>query len=276
MLEKRRSRVAQRDKTGNELVVDYTLLRTAVGLVTALLPFVLVISAAVNSEPWPQSLSGYYYTISRNVLVGALCGIGVFLVAYRGYDPLDRWIAVLAGVFAIGVAFFPTSHPSFSPRFIGYLHQFFATALMISLAVMALQFTRTVSSKGQSLGEQLRHLWNALCGKGKVSPTREDVEAAKEARAASDPDAAMAAGLEELPDPVERNLKRIRNRIYIFCSRLILVLIVVAFVQNFIPVHWHLFFFCEVALLETFAVSWFVKGQSLLFRDPAKPPIGNS
>jgi hypothetical protein len=74
----------------------------------------------------------------RNVLVEALCVIGVFLMAYAGYDELDRWITNLAGLFALGVAFFPTSHPSFHPKIIGDFHYyFFAAASMISLALMA-------------------------------------------------------------------------------------------------------------------------------------------
>jgi hypothetical protein len=28
----------------------------------------------------------------RNIFVGALCALGVFLGAYNGYDEVDRWI----------------------------------------------------------------------------------------------------------------------------------------------------------------------------------------
>jgi hypothetical protein len=102
-----------------------------------LLLFVLLVGNIVISGELPGSVSGYYYTGMWNVLVGALCVIGVFLMAYAGYDELDRWITNLAGLFTLGVAFFPTSHPSFHPKIIGDFHYFFAAASMISLALMA-------------------------------------------------------------------------------------------------------------------------------------------
>jgi len=36
-----------------------------------------------------DSISSYYYTDMRDVLVGSLCAIGVFLWSYRGYDDPD-------------------------------------------------------------------------------------------------------------------------------------------------------------------------------------------
>jgi len=267
VLLKRRIRTTERDESDKALVLDYRMLRTAIGAVTALLPLLLVLSAAANSEQWPESLSGYYYTVSRNLLVGALCAIGVFLVAYMGYDPLDRCVTVIAGVCAIGVAFFPTSRPSFQPHFIGIFHQVFSTGLMVAMGIMALQFTRTGSSKGQMLLQQLKHLWNAFCGK--VAPTREDAKAATQALAVTDPDAELQDDQRKRLVSLQKTIqKRLRNRVYVVCSRLILLLIAFAYIQNFIPVHWHLFFWCEVGLLETFAVAWFVKGGLLLLRDP--------
>jgi hypothetical protein len=57
-------------------------------------------------------MSGYYYTGMHNIFVGALCALGVFLVAYNGYDDLDRWITNIAGAAAIIVALFPTKPAS--------------------------------------------------------------------------------------------------------------------------------------------------------------------
>lgn len=263
----RRIRITEWDEADKALVLDYRILRTAIGTVTALLPLFLVISAAANSEPWPQSLSGYYYSVSRNLLVGALCAIGVFLVAYMGYDLLDRCITVIAGVCAIGVAFFPTSRPSFQPHFIGIFHQVFATGLMVAMGIMALQFTRTSPTEGQSPFQQLKHLWDALWGE--VAPTSEEAGAATRALETTNPHAELPDDQRKTRASLQKTIqKRRRNRVYIVCSRLIFLLIAFAYIQNFIPVQWHLFFWCEVALLETFAVAWFVKGGLLLLRDP--------
>src|SRR5271166_5342048 len=84
-------------------------LRQIVGWIGTLLPIVLLVGNAVTSStPRPDSISGYYYTDMRNILVGSLCALGVFLVAYLGYDDVDRWITNIAGFAAIGVAFCPT------------------------------------------------------------------------------------------------------------------------------------------------------------------------
>ena len=44
----------------------------------------------------------------RNIFIGTLCALGVFLAAYEGYDDVDRWITNVAGFGAIGVALCPT------------------------------------------------------------------------------------------------------------------------------------------------------------------------
>ncbi len=85
-------------------------LRQIVGWIGTLLPIVLLVGVAISStESRPDSMSGYYYTDMRNIFVGALCALGVFLGAYDGYDV--RWIAGLPtspSLCAIGVAFCPT------------------------------------------------------------------------------------------------------------------------------------------------------------------------
>ena len=80
-------------------------LRQTVGWIGTLLPAVLIVGVAVSSTASrPGSMSGYYYTDMRNIFVGALCALGVFLGAYAGYDDVDRWITNIAGIGAIGVA----------------------------------------------------------------------------------------------------------------------------------------------------------------------------
>src|SRR5260370_42614151 len=61
-------------------------------------------------------MSGYYYTHMRNVFVGALCALGIFLIAYDGYDEDDRLVTNAAGICAIGAAFCPTKPPVCPPH----------------------------------------------------------------------------------------------------------------------------------------------------------------
>ena len=119
----------------DSLVLSYLTLRKAVGIIGFALPFVLAIAG-----PGIQgSISCYYYTDMRNVLVGSLCAIGVFLMSTRGYDLRDEIAGRLACVFAIGVAFFPTSPCDGTKRgVIGYLHISLATLLFLTLAYFSI------------------------------------------------------------------------------------------------------------------------------------------
>jgi hypothetical protein len=53
-------------------------------------------------------MSVYYHTGMRDIFVGSICAIALFLFFYRGYDRWDDISADLAGFSALGVAFFPT------------------------------------------------------------------------------------------------------------------------------------------------------------------------
>ena len=98
------------------LAWSYLALRKAIGGLGTSLPFVLSLGAIIVFKTGMQaSLSDYYYTGMRDVFVGTLCAIGVFLFSYEGYtgkDDNDNLVGNFAGVFAIGVALFPTDLPS--------------------------------------------------------------------------------------------------------------------------------------------------------------------
>src|SRR5437899_11536622 len=69
------------------VVLSYLGLRRAVGMIGFLLPVVLAIGKIVLESPGLQhSISAYYYTVVRDVFVGSLCAIGVFLASTQGYD----------------------------------------------------------------------------------------------------------------------------------------------------------------------------------------------
>ena len=155
-------------------LISYLTLRKFVGLIGILLPFALVIIhiALAHQAVLLGSVSGYYYTDVRGVLVGSLCAIGVFLFAYRGYDNWDfiNWDNVLtnlAGVFAIGVALFPTApvNPSAQARDISYVHLTCAGLLFTALAVISFWlFTRTDPATGRSEQKKIRDLIYRGCG----------------------------------------------------------------------------------------------------------------
>jgi len=67
------------------LTYSYLALRKAVGWIGMLLPFVLMcgVSLIFKSDIKLQNISMYYYTGMRDVFVGALCAIGLFLFFYK-------------------------------------------------------------------------------------------------------------------------------------------------------------------------------------------------
>ena len=150
-------------------LISYLTLRKFIGLIGILLPFALVIinMLLVRKVIMQGSMSGYYYTDVRGVLVGSLCAIGVFLFAYRGYGGWDDALTDAAGLFAIGVALFPTApaNPSPEARNIGYVHLTCAGLLFAVLAVIALwQFTKTEPGTERTAQKRKRDLVYRICG----------------------------------------------------------------------------------------------------------------
>ena len=94
----------------NSLVMSYLDLRKAVGSIGLALPFVLVLGRILLEDSGIlSSISAYYYSVMGDVFVGSFCAIGVFFLSYRGYTRRDSIAGVVAAVFAIGVALFPTA-----------------------------------------------------------------------------------------------------------------------------------------------------------------------
>jgi hypothetical protein len=223
------------------LATNYLYLRQVVGWLGTLLPLILLtanpiaLSIEHSSCGWlPGSVSSYYYSPARNIFVGALCALGLFLIAYVGADLGDRVITDLAGVFALGVAFFPTTPTVTSPasatcetvsqlssrqQVIGDIHAVSSVLFFLFLAWMAIRFTTTDS-----------------------------------------------------PRPSPPQLRR--NRIYWICAIVILACVVAEVVTNFLPVSlrppFPYLFLYEAVGICAFGVSWFVDGQTLIgaLKDP--------
>jgi hypothetical protein len=132
----------EQDPTNSPLVRSYLTLRKAIGIIGIGLPIVLIIGKTLLEGPGLQhSVSGYYHTMMRDVLVGSLCAIGVFLWSYRGYDRRDDFLSNLAGASAVGVALFPTppkSDATALDEFVGWLHVMFAASFFIILAIFSI------------------------------------------------------------------------------------------------------------------------------------------
>ena len=137
------------DSAGKEaLVFSYLTLRTAIGILGIALPIVVSLGARIIFGTGLQgSISAYYYTGMRDVLVGTLWAIGFFLLSYKGYAPIDNILSNFACLFAVGISLFPTTPEGVATSkeiVIGYFHLFFAGGFFLILIVFCLHlFTKT-------------------------------------------------------------------------------------------------------------------------------------
>lgn len=159
-------------------VISFRATRRAVGWLGVSLPFVLWIGGALTTRCDLQpSISHYYYTNMREVFVGILCAVSLFLFTYKGHSKLDSYAANLAGIFALGVAIFPTDiivgygcqqpvRSIFSWGIHNTLHFSSAALFFVVLACMSLfLFTKSNKPKSEwSAPKRRRNKTYIVCG----------------------------------------------------------------------------------------------------------------
>lgn len=215
--------------------LSYFAERRAAGYIGIALPVLVLLYDRIAMSCVPSSISGSYHTDARNIFVGSLCAVGVFLVCSIGYKE-DKWWSILAGVLAVTVAFCPTnvdgackvdgaSNPEWTPA----VHGIAACALFLVFTYFCL-----------------------------VLFTRTQVNGAIKKRPA----------LKEL-----RGAKKQRNIVYIVCGWIMLAAIgvfalfsIVAAVHKDFTEPRYLVFGVEWVCLWSFGFAWLVKGQQL-FKD---------
>lgn len=149
------------------LVLSYLSLRRSIGAIGMALPFALALGGLlVASTSLQTSVSRYYHTALRDVLVGSLCAIAVFLWSYYGYDRRDRIAGNLACVFALAVALFPTA-PENPTRFdlaISRVHAIAAGGFFLTLAYFSLVLFRLSDDPSPTKRKLQRNLVYEACG----------------------------------------------------------------------------------------------------------------
>ncbi len=106
-----RSRLAQWTQPANSTAVrNYLTLRKLIGILGIALPWAMWLGEAglCPGAARQPTISAYYYTLTRDIFVGILWALGVFLICYRGTRAADDFVSTVAGVSAILVALFPT------------------------------------------------------------------------------------------------------------------------------------------------------------------------
>ncbi|MDQ2088885.1 hypothetical protein [Marimonas arenosa] len=107
-----------------EIVDNFYRVRRALGYLGFSMPFLLLAVGFVFGKAEP-SISDYYHTILRDIFVGTLTAIGVFLICYTGFrrDERERFsddlVTTVAGISALVAAFVPnrgTLNTSMEPQ----------------------------------------------------------------------------------------------------------------------------------------------------------------
>ncbi|MCQ0969276.1 hypothetical protein MLD63_02335 (plasmid) [Paracoccus sp. TK19116] len=104
-----------REKSTNDLVVSFLAVRRSIGILGLFLPVSLIVYGLFSHDGILDSMSAYYYSPMREIFVGTLCALAVFLWTYEGYRPQpgewlsDRIVAKVASLGAAGVALLPTA-----------------------------------------------------------------------------------------------------------------------------------------------------------------------
>jgi len=164
----------------NPASLSYFGMRKGVGMIATALPFVLaggniLFPGSGGCKAFPHSLfqesiSAYYYTDMRNFLVGSLCAIAIFSIGSHGYDFEDKIAGHLVGIFALGVAFFPTANPADVPvppleQDISNVHLVSAALMFLTLAYFCLVlFRKKAPSRRPTRRKLQRNVVYSVCG----------------------------------------------------------------------------------------------------------------
>ena len=216
-----------------DALISYWQLRQLIGILGLIMPLILQLGTKLirKSGILQPSISHYYYSIMHIVFMAILCMLGSFLITYRGTSKHQGWervVATIAGLFAIGVATFPTEFAGYKdkdhsqfialilhdlqdvPGWVNTLHHVFAATLFTSFAAFCLFFFQD-SDTGVYDKKKIR-----------------------------------------------------RNRLYKICGILIVISMLAIVLVNFVIKSWNFpnsTFIFETTALLPFGLSWLVKGS---------------
>ncbi len=141
-------------RASHQLVVSFLTTGRAIAMLGLFLPASMLAWSLLTASSIRASLSEYYYTPVRDLMVGTLIAMAVFLWSYRGFsdrdDDLryDRRVGKVAAVAAAIIAFFPIIPRNddrctlvqciIGDRSAAFVHSIGATVFFLCLAVFCL------------------------------------------------------------------------------------------------------------------------------------------
>lgn len=211
---------------------SYRRLRRIVGILGVMLPFVLAVGFFISGgSELKKSISAYYHSDMRDIFVGVVFTIGWFLFTYKGYEKRDDVAGHLAGIFALGVALFPTSSCTSTSDLVSLLHLTSAFFLFVVLIYFSI-FLFPKTEKGGNLFQYPKIRLSDGLNEGKLRRNR----------------IYLGCGL-------------------MMGLCLVLILVYKSFFERTWLSEYEPVFWLESFLFVAFGFSWFVKGNTL-FRDP--------
>lgn len=146
---------------------SYLYFRIFIGCIGIAFPFVLLVGQKLLEGSILNAISDYNYSLSmRNVFVGGLVALGMLLIAYQ-YARVDNVVTTIAGLCAMGVAFFPeapATSPTHGQKVIGIFHLVFAASFFVILAYIALfLFTKSAALDPTARKRQRNQVYR-VCG----------------------------------------------------------------------------------------------------------------
>ena len=146
------------------VLVSYLTLRKTIGTLGVTLPVLLAVGCFILGlcTELQASISDYYGTGMRDILVGVLFTIAWFLFSYRGHDRNDDNAGDLGCLFALGVALFPGTSEN---ELIRTVHFASAASLFLVLSYFSLfLFTKTKQGRTPTPEKIIRNRIYLVCG----------------------------------------------------------------------------------------------------------------
>jgi succinate dehydrogenase hydrophobic anchor subunit len=212
-------------------------LRKIIGVLGMAMPLLLFIFLYLDNgllHPL-ASISHYYFTRVSGIFVIILSLLAIFMIVYKGKEPVDFYISLFAGVFALLVVLFPTNNIT---EICGDTTKKYAVTIL-SKNDFRMYFHYTAAALFFLC---LSYMSFFLFTKSDKAPSKRGMQ------------------------------KKIRNRIYRTCGVLMLLAMLVLFagLLKIIPPSYFktfpLTFWMETLAIESFGFAWLVKGETL-FKD---------
>lgn len=154
---------------------SYRRLRRLIGILGIALPFLCLLGLAITKEPLQSSISHCYHTNVRDVFVGIMIGVGMFLITYSGYEKIDDIVNNMTGVVGIVLALCPCLLTQNTSKNIGYfnlnpyvsdaIHLACASGFFLLLAYNSIfLFTKSIDKRTMTRNKKKRNVIYRSCG----------------------------------------------------------------------------------------------------------------